>query len=78
MTIYRHEISANFDRFLRLQALCGAVILASWLVLWADNNPVKNVRDLFLYVLTQINLTVALLPPLTFLYEQRRSRLQVL
>ena len=70
----RQQISVAVDRFLRLQALCGAVILASWLIFWADGNPVRNVRDLFIYVFTQINLTVILLHPLKFLYEDRRVR----
>ena len=74
MAINRQQISAGFNAFLRVQALCGAVILASWLVFWANNNPVRNLRDLFLYVLTQINLSVVLLHPLKFLYQDRRSR----
>jgi phosphoserine phosphatase RsbU/P len=70
----RSEIPAAFSSFLRLQALCGAIILASWLIFWAVNNPVSNVRDLFIYVLAQVNLTVLLLHPLKFLYEERRVR----
>ncbi|HEX6805570.1 MAG TPA: PP2C family protein-serine/threonine phosphatase [Terriglobales bacterium] len=70
----RQQISAQFDRFLRLQGLCGAIIVASWLIFWAVENPVSNVRDLFLYVLTQMNLTVLLLHPLKVLYEDRRAR----
>ena len=70
----RRKILLGFDRFLRLQALCGGIILASWLIFWALDNRVGSVRDLFLYVLTQVNLTVALLHPLKFLYEDRSSR----
>ena len=70
----REHISAAFKDVLRLQALCGAIILASWLIFWAVENPVRNVPDLFIYVLTQINLTVVLLHPLKFLYEDRRVR----
>ena len=70
----RQQISAAADRFLRLQGLCAAIILASWLIFWAVENPVRNVRDLFIYVLTQINLTVLLLHPLKFLYEDRHVR----
>jgi phosphoserine phosphatase RsbU/P len=70
----RRDISASLDRFLRLQGLCGAIVVASWLIFWAVNNPVTNIRDLFIYVFTQINLTVALLHPVKSLYEERRSR----
>jgi phosphoserine phosphatase RsbU/P len=70
----RRKLLHGFDCVLRLQALCGAIILASWLIFWAVENPVQNVRDLFLYVLTQLNLTVILLHPLKFLYEGRKSR----
>jgi sigma-B regulation protein RsbU (phosphoserine phosphatase) len=70
----RRDISARMDGLLRVQGLCGAIILASWLVFWAMNNPVSNVRDLFIYVLTQVNLTVLLLHPLKFLYEDRQVR----
>ena len=70
----RRKLLHGFDCVLRLQALCGAVILASWLIFWAVENPISNVRDLFVYVLTQINLTVLFLHPLKFLYEDRSSR----
>jgi sigma-B regulation protein RsbU (phosphoserine phosphatase) len=70
----RREISEAFSSFLRLLALCGAIILASWLIFWAVNNPVSNVPDLFIYVLAQVNLTVLLLHPLKFLYEEQRVR----
>jgi len=70
----RPGISAKFDGFLRIQGLCGAIILASWLIFWAVENPVRNLPDLFIYVLTQINLTVVLLYPLKFLYEDQRVR----
>jgi sigma-B regulation protein RsbU (phosphoserine phosphatase) len=70
----RQQISKRFDSVLRLQFLCGAIILASWLIFWAVENPVRNVPDLFIYVLTQMNLTVVLLHPLKLLYEDRSSR----
>ena len=70
----RQKISERFDSFLRLQALCGGIILASWLIFWAVENPVGNIPDLFIYVLTQVNLTVLLLHPLKQLYEGRSSR----
>ena len=70
----RRKLLHGFDCVLRLQALCGGIILASWLIFWAVENPVTNIRDLFLYVLTQVNLTVLLLHPLKFLYEDRSSR----
>jgi sigma-B regulation protein RsbU (phosphoserine phosphatase) len=70
----RRKILHGFDCVLRLQALCGGIILASWLIFWAVENPVTNIRDLFLYVLTQVNLSVLLLHPLKFLYEDRSSR----
>ena len=70
----RRDISADFVRFLRLQAICVAVIVASWFIWWAVGNPVGSVGDLFLYVFTQVNLTVILLHPLKFLYEDRDVR----
>ena len=70
----RHNISAGVQRFLRLQGLCGGIIVASWLIFWAVQIPIGNVPDLFMYVLTQVNLTVVLLHPLKFLYENRRVR----
>jgi phosphoserine phosphatase RsbU/P len=70
----RRKLLHGFDCVLRLQALCGGIILASWLIFWAVENPVGSIRDLFLYVLTQVNLTVVLLHPLKFLYEDRNSR----
>ena len=70
----RRTLLHGFDCLLRLQALCGGIILASWLIFWAVENPVTNIRDLFLYVLTQVNLSVLLLHPLKFLYEDRSSR----
>jgi hypothetical protein len=70
----RRKLLHGFDCVLRLQALCGGIILASWLIFWAVENPVGSIRDLFLYVLTQVNLTVVLLHPLKFVYEDRDSR----
>ncbi|HEX6894006.1 MAG TPA: PP2C family protein-serine/threonine phosphatase [Bryobacteraceae bacterium] len=70
----RRKLLHGFDCVLRLQALCGGIILASWLIFWAVENPVTNIRDLFLYVLTQVNLSVLLLHPLKALYEDRSSR----
>ncbi|HET8827536.1 MAG TPA: PP2C family protein-serine/threonine phosphatase [Terriglobales bacterium] len=70
----RRTLLHGFDRVLRLQALCGGIALASWLIFWAVENPVTNIRDLFLYVLTQVNLSVLLLHPLKFFYEDRSSR----
>lgn len=70
----RRTLLHGFDSVLRLQALCGGIILASWLIFWAVENPVTHIRDLFLYVITQVNLTVVLLHPLKFLYEDRSSR----
>lgn len=68
----RRNISAGFYRFLRLQGLCGAVILSVWLIYWAVDNPIRNVRDLCIYVIIQVNATVFLLHPLKVLYEERR------
>ena len=70
----RHDITARMDGLLRLQGLCGAIVVASWLIFWAMNNPVRNVPDLFIYVFTQVNLTVLLLHPLKFFYEDRHIR----
>jgi sigma-B regulation protein RsbU (phosphoserine phosphatase) len=69
----RRDISARFDGFLRLQVLCLGIILASWLIFWAVNQPITNLRDLFIYVLIQINLSALMLWPLKFLYQDRRS-----
>ena len=74
LAMTRREIPAAFDSFLRLQGLCGAIVLASWLIFWAVENPVRDVGNLFIYVLTQVNLTVVLLYPFRFLYEDRRVR----
>lgn len=68
----RRNISANIHRFLRLQGLCGAIILSVWLIYWAVDNPIRNVRDLCIYVLIQANPTVFLLHPLKVFYEERR------
>jgi sigma-B regulation protein RsbU (phosphoserine phosphatase) len=70
----RRDISARLDAFLRLQGLCAAIILASWLIFWAVGNPVRSLPDLFIYVLTQVNLTVVLLHPLNFFYHDERVR----
>jgi phosphoserine phosphatase RsbU/P len=70
----RRNISANFKSFLRVQGLGVAVIIASWLIFWSVENPVRNIPNLFVYVLTQINLTVLLLFPLKFLYQDRWVR----
>lgn len=68
----RRDLLANLKHFLRLQTLCAGIILASWGIFWAVNEPVTNIRDLFIYVLIQINLTVLLLTPLKFFYEKQR------
>ena len=70
----RQQVAARFYSFLRLQCIAAGIIVASWLIFWAVENPVGSIRDLFIYVLTQINLTVVLLHPLKFFYEQRRVR----
>lgn len=69
----RRDISASFHGFLRLQVLCLGIILASWMIFWAVNQPVTNVRDLFIYVLIQVNLSALMLWPLKFLYQDRQS-----
>jgi phosphoserine phosphatase RsbU/P len=69
----RAHFSASLDAFLRLQALCGIVIVASWAIFWAVGQPITSIRDLFIYVLIQVNLTVLMLKPLKLLYEDRRS-----
>jgi sigma-B regulation protein RsbU (phosphoserine phosphatase) len=68
----RDHIYASLDTFIRLQTLCGAVIVASWAIFWAVGQPITSVRDLFIYVLIQVNLTVLMLKPLKLLYENRR------
>jgi len=68
----RKEISAGFDGFLRLQVLCLGIILASWLIFWAVGQPVTSIRDLFIYVLIQVNLSALILCPLEFLYRDTR------
>jgi len=68
----RKEISAGFDGFLRLQVLCLGIILASWLIFWAVGQPVTSIRDLFIYVLLQVNLSALILCPLEFLYRDTR------
>ena len=70
----RHDIATGFYCFLELQAICGAIVVASWLIWWAVGIPVGNIPDLFLYVLTQVNLTVVLLYPVRFLYEDQPAR----
>jgi sigma-B regulation protein RsbU (phosphoserine phosphatase) len=67
------DISASFDGFLRLQVLCLGIILASWLIFWAVNQPVTSLPDLFIYVQIQVNLSAIMLWPLKFLYQDRRS-----
>lgn len=67
----RNEISASFIRFLRLQALCLGIVVASWLIFWAVNQPVTSLRDLFIYVLIQVNLSALMLWPLKFLYQRK-------
>src|ERR1700756_382280 len=68
----RHHISASLYCFLRLQALCLGVVVASWLIFWAVGQPVSNVRDLFFYVLIQVNLTALMLWPMKALYQNRQ------
>lgn len=70
---WRH-ISKSLDGFLRLQATCVGIVAASWAVFWAVNQPVTSVRDLFIYVLTQVNLTVLLLKPLKLSCESGKFR----
>jgi phosphoserine phosphatase RsbU/P len=70
----RAHASALFGGFLRLQALCVGVAVASWGIFWAVNQPVTSIRDLFIYVLLQINLTFLMLRPLKVLYEDRKSK----
>ncbi len=67
----KDNISASVDRFLRLQALCLGIILASWAIFWAVEQRVTNVRDLFIYALIQVNLSALMLWPLRFLYQDR-------
>jgi phosphoserine phosphatase RsbU/P len=67
----RHHISASLYCILRLQALCLGVVVASWLIFWAVGQPVSNVRDLFIYVLIQVNLTALMLWPMKALYRNR-------
>src|ERR1700757_1663547 len=67
----RHHISASLHHFLGLQALCLGVAVASWLIFWAVGQPVSNVRDLFIYVLIQVNLTALMLWPMKALYQNR-------
>jgi sigma-B regulation protein RsbU (phosphoserine phosphatase) len=61
----------SFIRFLRLQALCLGIVAASWLIFWAVNQPVTSLRDLFIYVLVQVNLSALMLWPLKFLYQRK-------
>jgi phosphoserine phosphatase RsbU/P len=68
----RKEISTSFDGFLRLQALCLGIVVASWLIFWAVGQPITNIRDLFIYVLIQVNLSALMLCPLEFLYQDTR------
>jgi sigma-B regulation protein RsbU (phosphoserine phosphatase) len=68
----RRDISASLERLLRLQALCLGIVVASWLIFWAVNQPITNVRDLFIYVLIQVNLSALMLWPLKFLYQHKR------
>jgi phosphoserine phosphatase RsbU/P len=67
-----HDISTRLARVLRLQTLCLGTILASWAIFWAVERPVTNIRDLFIYVLIQVNLTALLLWPLRHVYQNRR------
>jgi phosphoserine phosphatase RsbU/P len=68
----RRHISAGLDCLLRLQALCLGIILASWAIFWAVNQPVTNLPDLFIYVLVQVNLSALMLWPLRPLYQNPR------
>lgn len=68
----RSDISAGFDRFLRLQAICGAIVLAVWAIFWAVEKPV-NPTDVAIYVLIQVNLSFLVLKPLRFFYFESRS-----
>lgn len=68
----RRNLSANFYRVWRLQGLCGAIMLSLWLICWALDNPIRNVRNVSIYVLNPVNPTVFLLHFVKFLYEERR------
>lgn len=59
-------------RFLRLEALCGAIVLAVWAIFWAVEKPV-NLTDVAIFVLIQVNLSFLILRPLRFLYFESRS-----
>ncbi len=69
----RREISGNFQEFFRLQAICAAIMLASWGIFWAVERPVTNIRDLIIYVLIQVNLSALALKPMKLLYEDRSA-----
>ena len=68
----RQQISARFDGFLRLQALCVAIIASVWAIFWAVEKPV-NLTDVAVYVLIQVNLSFLVLKPLRFVYFDSRS-----
>jgi phosphoserine phosphatase RsbU/P len=68
----RRNISANFDAFLRLQAMCVGIILAVWAIFWAMERS-ADVTTIALYVLIQVNLTALILKPLKFLYGDRKG-----
>ena len=68
----RQKISARLNNFLRLQVLCLGIVVASWLIFWAVNQPVTSLRDLFIYVLVQVNLSALMLWPLKSLYQDKR------
>lgn len=70
----RRKISKSFNDFLRLQVACAAVVVASWAIFWAVGQPVTSIRDLFIYVLIQMNLSVLLLKPLAVAYESGKFR----
>jgi phosphoserine phosphatase RsbU/P len=59
-------------RFFRLEALCGAIILAVWAIFWAVEKPV-NLTDVAIYVLIQVNLSFLILKPLRFFYFEPGS-----
>jgi len=58
-------------KVLRLEALCGAIVLAVWAIFWAVEKPV-NLTDIAIYVLIQVNLSYLVLKPLRLLYPDSR------
>src|SRR5215475_1606700 len=46
----RREIGGAFDRILRLQGLCRAIVLVSWLMFWVVGTRSKLWATLYIYV----------------------------